>query len=705
MLAFLAAAAALAAAPGPPPAAEYVHPEQCGRARAALASCLASSPSAAALELSTDPLAAATDVQHVRLEIEVTPSTGCLAGSNVMTVASRADALAAFRFRLDLRYHVARVTSRGRTQSWRTIDDATVEVALDPPVANGETFDVTVAYDGCPSSWRPTGIYFDTRFARPLVWTLSEPWYADTWWPCKDDNTDKFTADLLVTAPSSMTVASNGALVASDDVGNGRRRSHWATSYPIAPYLVFFSAGTYNAFSDAFRFDGGSMPVQFYIFPESDNQGNRSAWLEAVPMLGTFSAAFGPYPFAAEKYGIYQFGFGGGMEHQTMTGQGGDNAFEPYLTAHELAHQWWGDMITCATWHDVWLNEGFATYSEALWAERQPGSPGKEALLAAMAARRPRNVNGSVYCYDTGSEGRIFSGDLSYRKAAWVLHMLRRVMGDAAFFDMLAAYREAYAYSSVTTAQFQAVAEAFYGGSLAWFFDPWVYGVGAPEWQFAWRQATAAGRNWVELYLAQTQLAAYPTFTMPVDVRTRTATGEAGRVVLAHARAQHVLFPTDGPIDTLELDPEQWVLATGSTAVAFVEGPPKIVATDPAPGARVGPGRVERILVVFHKDVSASASAFALSGARTGAVPVALAYDRGTATATLTPAAALGPDEYTLIVSDSVTDAASGQALDGEIPGTGGATALPSGDGRPGGSASVRFQVARPVRRHVDAAR
>ena len=147
------------------------------------------------------------------------------------------------------------------------------------------------------------------------------------------------------------------------------------------------------------------------------------------------------------------------------------------------------------------------------------------------------------------------------------------------------------------------------------------------------------------------------------------------------------------------------VLATGSSVVAFVEGPPKIVATDPAPGSRVGPGQVGRVLVAFHKDVSASASAFTLGGARTGAVPVAFAYDRGTATVTLTPAAALGPDEYTLTVSDSVTDAASGQALDGEIPGRGGTTALPSGDGQPGGSASVRFEVTRPVRRHVNAVR
>jgi len=699
VLAPLAVAAALAAASGPPPAGVYVHPERC--ARAALAGCLAESPAAANLELSPDPLASATDVQHVRLDLEVTPSTGCIAGTNLMTIASRSEALAAFRFRLDQRFHIGTVAASGRTQSWRRIDADTVEVALDPPVPDGDTFDLAVAYDGCPYPWRPTGIYFDTRYSSPLVWTLSEPWYSDTWWPSKDDNTDKVTADLLFTVPSTMTVASNGVLVSADDVGNGRRRFHWATSYPVAPYLVFFSAGTYNSFSGTFSYEGGSMPVQFLVFPQSDSQANRDLWLQTVDMLGVFSRDFGLYPFTAEKYGIYQFGFGGGMEHQTMTGQGGGSAFRPSLSAHELAHQWWGDMVTCATWHDIWLNEGFATYGEALWAEGRPGSAGKEALLAAMAATRPGSVDGSVYCYDTSDENRIFSGDFSYAKGAWVLHMLRHVMGDGAFFGMLAGYREAYAYSSVTTAQFQAVAEAYYGGSLAWFFDPWVYGVGAPEWEYAWRQTSAAGRNWVELYLAQTQSAAYPTFAMPLDVRTRSADATAVHVVLADARAQHVLFATDTPVDELEIDPEQWVLATGSTAVAFVEGPPKIVATDPPPEARVASGQAGRIAVVFHKDVSASAAAFALAGARNGQVAFGFSYDRETATATLTPAAPLLPDQYTLTVSDAVTDVVSGQALDGEVPGASGVGPLPSGDGRPGGVAAVRFEVMRPPRRHL----
>jgi len=701
------ALALAAAASGREPPKDLVHPERCGRARAAQLRCLDADAAVTTQELAPDPLAAATDVQHVRLDIEVTPSTGCLGGSNVMTIRSQEDALAAFRFRLDQHFHLGGVTSGGRPQAWRRIDAATVEVTLDPPVANGATFDLAVAYDGCPASWSGEGITFDTRFAHPLVWTLSEPWYADSWWPSKDDNTDKVTADLLFTVPSAMTVASNGVLVAADGVAGGKRRYHWATTYPIAPYLVFFSAGTYDAFSGTFLFEGGSMPVQFLVFPESDTQANRNLWLQTIEMLGVFSDDFGLYPFTGEKYGIYQFGFSGGMEHQTMTGQGGRDSvvFDPYLCAHELAHQWWGDMVTCATWHDIWLNEGFATYGEALWAEGQPGSSGRQALIEAMVAARPHDVDGSVYCYDTTDESRVFSGNFSYLKAAWVLHMLRHVLGDEGFFDMLAAYRQAYAYSSATTAQFQAIAEGFYGGSLAWFFDPWVYGIGAPEWSYSWRQTASAGRNYVEVYLAQTQPASYPTFTMPVDVWTYAGDSGAVHVVLADARAGHALFATDGPVDSLQLDPESWVLATGTTEVAFVEGPPRIVATEPSPGDHIAQALSQQIKVVFHKDVTATAADFSLSGARTGPVAFGYAYDRGTATVTLTPSDALPLDWYTLIVSDAVTDAASAQALDGEVLNPSDPAALPSGNGQAGGSAVVRFEVTRPLRRHLGVAR
>ncbi len=439
-------------------------------------------------------------------------------------------------------------------------------------------------------------------------------------------------------------------------------------------------------------------PVEFFIFPEHDTPSNRDRWLESLSMLDAFSTLFGAYPFAEEKYGIYEFGFPGGMEHQTMTGQG---RFDEALTAHELSHQWWGDLVTCATWHDVWLNEGFATYSEALWLERQAGGDGAQALAGAMAARRPQRVDGSVYVDDVGSESRIFSKDFSYLKAGWVLHMLRHVLGDERFFATLAAYRNLYAYAAATTEDFRTVAETSYGSSLVWFFDPWLYGIGAPSYRFGWRETTAGGRDWVELSVAQTQDTGWPTFAMPIDVRVTSGDRDATHVIWNVARTQHFLLPAAGRVDAVALDPGGWVLASDVTAAAFALGPPRVVATDPAPGARVPSAFVAAVRVVFQEDVVTRAADYWLAGATVGPVPCAFAYDRGGATATLTPAHPLAPDRYTLTIADTVVDAASVQPLDGEVRTADDPGALPSGDGRPGGAAVIRFDVARAPRRHL----
>src|SRR5262249_15754047 len=153
----------------------------------------------------------------------------------------------------------------------------------------------------------------------------------------------------------------------------------WLTNYKTAPYLWFFSSTNYNQWSRTYTYQlpgggTGTMPVEFSIYPASDTAANRAAWEKVVDMLGVFSQLFGEYPFVGEKYGIYQFPFAGGMEHQTYTGQG---TFVEYVTAHELGHQWWGDNVTCRTWNHIWLNEGFATYCEALWEEFKPGSTGQ----------------------------------------------------------------------------------------------------------------------------------------------------------------------------------------------------------------------------------------------------------------------------------------------------------------------------------------
>jgi aminopeptidase N len=637
-----------------------------------------------------------TDVLHYDLDIEIIPSQQRITGHNTMTVRVEpaGAGLSTFEFWLHNALALTDMQVNGSPAAWNRISAAAVVVTLDRSYAPGETFTIRVGYDGQPVSGGFGSINFTSQGGHPLVFTLSEPWYAYTWWPVKEDNRDKATADLRFTVPQTMKVASVGSLQGVEALPGARARYHWKTLYQTAPYLFAFSATVYNEFGATWTYPGVTMPVQFMIYPGSDTASNRNAWLKSVPMLTVFSDLYEVYPFATEKYGIYQFGFGGGMEHQTMSGQGG---FGESLTAHELAHQWWGDMVTCADWHNIWLNEGFATYSEALWLEFQPGSSGTPALHAAMVSRRPTTMDVIVYRYDVSNASTIFSTNAVYRKGSWILHMLRRIAGDEAFFDILREYRARYAYGTAVTADFQSVVETVLGRDMNWYFQPWIFETGAPRYSYGWRHVEAAGSHYVELYLRQIQSSSWPTFAMPLDMHVTVAGHTAVHTVWSDERNEHLLFEVIGPPGAVALDPENWILRSSTTSATFIEGPPKLVRTEPLPGATYAPDELGAVHVHFHKPVSAAAEDFILVRDEQWTVPFGFAYDADALRVTLAPlAGSLPPGEYRLVVLDSVTDLAAGLSLDGEIADPRDALSLPSGDGLPGGGAVILFSVVSP---------
>ncbi|MBU0638470.1 MAG: hypothetical protein KKB50_06355 [Planctomycetes bacterium] len=639
-----------------------------------------------------DPAAAETDVLHYDLEIEIRPADKWLGGTNTMFVRSLVDDLTTFPIRLQQCLGPQRITLNGTALGWQRLDEQRLEVTLDRPYQADEQFVLQVTYAGFPRSlWWGT-LEFASQGEQPLVYSFGAPWYSCTWWPVKESNCDKTTATLAFTVPETLVVASTGLLTDIDVIEPGRKRYQWETVYPTAPYLYCFSATDYHVFSETFVHAEGTMPVDFFVYPSSDTPQTRAALRKSLEMLTCYGELFGVYPFVQEKFGIYQFGFGGGMEHQTMVGQG---QFPEWLTAHELAHQWWGDMITCATWHDIWLNEGFATYAEALWAEHKPGSSGLPALHTRMDEQRPGRVDGSVYVYDCFDADRVFSGDFSYCKAAWVLHMLRHVVGEATFFEILAAYRTAYEYGCATTEDFIAVAEQVYGGKLGWFFEPWVYGSGAPAYEYGWQPVSLGSDHYVAVHVAQVQDAAQARFTMPIDIVVRSAGRATTHTIWNDAGAEHFLLPVTEPVEALAFDPECWILTKPKHAkcVDFVPGPPKIVRITPTPGSNVLAEDVTTIAIAFHRDVLAGSADFGLVGQNTGPVEFICSYDRVTRTATLSPARPLAEDEYTLRVRDTIVTAQDRLALDGEVASARSPLALPSGDGLPGGDVVVRFTV------------
>ena len=530
-----------------------------------------------------------TDVRHYELDLEVSdldsPNNTCtITGRNRMTIRSNVPDLTEFTFRLRSQYDVTEALVNDTIPVTVTTSSKTTRVVtLDRTYGVGEEFTLTIEYTGDSVSAGFGSIQVVTESGSPVVATLSEAYFAYTWWPVKDgdyrapgDNSDKATLDFTITVPNDFVVPSNGVLLAVDVLPGERKRYHWKTGYPIAPYLVSFAAAKYTKWTADYVHARGTMPVEFYIYPSNDTPAHRREWEKVIDMLEVFAPLFGEYPFVDEKYGLYNFPFSGGMEHQTITGQ---NGFGETLTAHELSHQWWGNMITCKTWSDIWLNEGFATYGECLWAEFKTGTSDRAAYFSAIQGRRPcgGGAGGSVYIYpdEIASQGldRIFSYTYSYRKGAWVLHQLRHLVGDDTFFDILADYRAAYAFSSAATDDFAAVAARTSGADLSWFFDQWVYQAGAPAYEYGWDTANVAGQDYLHVRINQVQKASYPdVFMMPVDLAVTVGGGSETITAWNNERTQRFVFPVGGPVAALQFDPDQWILRSSAKEVGYTLG-------------------------------------------------------------------------------------------------------------------------------------
>ena len=492
----------------------------------------------------------AYDVHYYDLDLTPNPTTKVLTG----TVRMKASVVSGPLSTVDLDFYanltVDAVTSGGGAAGWSRSGDL-LTVNLDRAYATGEMMDVVVSYHGAPSAAGYFG--FSTANGRNLVWSLSEPFGARSWWPCKDAPEDKAdSVDVRVTVPSGMITASNGTRVEATDNGTVAV-TRWRERYPIATYLVSITSYPYTVSTDRYRYSPtDSMPIQFFNFPESV-AGVAAVQAKVKDMIAAYAAYFGEYPFVAEKYGHAEFLWSGGMEHQTCTSLG-SNAIIEYIVAHELSHQWWGDLVTCRDFHHVWLNEGFATYCEALWAEATGGAAGYHGdidLNQYFGA-------GTIYVPDLSDENRIFDSNLSYNKGSWVLHMLRHVLGDSTFFAALRQFYVQYGYSTATTEDFRGVCEAVSGRDLDAFFQQWIYGEYYPHYRVSWTSSPGGGGYDVTLNLEQIQT--WQLFNMPLDVTITTGAGERTFVVADSLAAQTFTLHVDTAPTALAVDRDNWVL-------------------------------------------------------------------------------------------------------------------------------------------------
>jgi len=511
------------------------------------------------------------NVVYYRLQLSIDPVEQMIMGN--VTVKAMAEVPGLRRIALDLTdgMVVSRVES-GDKQLPFTHADHKVHITLPRSYSTGDMFEVVVHYGGRPIRTGFGSFSFDSRKGTPIISTLSEPFGARNWWPCQDHPADKAdSVDIVVTVPSELIVASNGLLRSSTNDGDGTTTFFWAERYPITTYLVSLAITNYRTYSEYYHYsDTDSMEVQYYVYPESYDQAKED-FNVTVPMIARYADLFGEYPFVKEKYGMAQFPWSGAMEHQTCTSYGtwlirGDHRYD-WIVAHELAHQWFGDLITMTRWSHIWLNEGFASYAEALWAEHLGGP---DEYHHYMQYFDTGTFPTSVFVYDSTNASALFSKTV-YNKGALVLHMLRHVMGDQAFFAALRTYVTSFAFGNATTEQFRDVCESVYGTDLDWFFQQWIYGRFRPVYEYSWQDSLVQSRHRLTLKIKQTQSSDF--FKMPLDVRVTTQTGDTTLVVWCERAFHSFDFDFETAITDVAIDPDNWVLKE-ITQVTYVDEPP-----------------------------------------------------------------------------------------------------------------------------------
>lgn len=434
-----------------------------------------------------------------------------------------------------------------------------LNVSLPTNVGRGQIDSLTIYYRGTPPNTGLGSFTQQTHGGAPVLYTLSCPYGGRDWWPSKLSLNDKIDSiDIYIKTPTGNKAASNGLLMSTKTEGNNLVY-YWKHRYPITNYLVCFSVTNYVEYSESARLSNGrTLPILNYVYPESEATA-RAQTPALPPILVFYDSLLGTYPYPLEKYGHAQFGWGGGMEHQTMSFVVN---YSRDLLAHELAHQWFGNKVTCGDFRDVWLSEGFATYLTGLSKERFFPSEWPT-WKTSNRSTVTSGTSGSVWVDDITNPGRIYSSRLSYSKGAMVLHTLRFIVGDQAFFQGLRNYladpRLAYGYA--TTPDLQRHLEATSGKNLTSFFQKWFNGQGHPVYDILWEQDPQT--KTVTLKINQTTTHnSVSFFELPVQLKFTDATGLDTVATFSNTYSgQSFSFATNRLFTRAEFDPNVWLIA------------------------------------------------------------------------------------------------------------------------------------------------
>jgi len=507
------------------------------------------------------------DVIYHKLDLSADPTMHFISGTVTTDYIAKED-MSSITFDLSQQLTVSSVIQNGNELAFTQNSDNELIITLQGIQSAGIQATIAVTYSGAPPT-EDSSFVVSQHGDSPVLWTLSEPYGAKDWWPCKQNLNDKIEKlDVFITTPVGYVSVSNG--VEQPMPGNGEisKTTHYQHNYPIPAYLVAIAVSNYSIYTQQAGTAPNEFPIVNYLYPETQAQNEQSLAV-TIPIMNFFEERFETYPFHLEKYGHAQCGFGGGMEHTTVSFMG---SFGRNLIAHELAHQWFGDKITCGSWKDIWLNEGFATYLSGLVVEHLDGFDAFRSWKGSNINNITSQSGGSVYLTDTDtlSSSRIFSSRLTYNKGAMVLHMLRHKLGDDVFFHALKNYLAdpelAYAYAK--TPQLQAHLEAASGLKLTDFFNDWIYKEGFPIYNI-----TVENREEGKAKININQSQSSPSvsfFKMPVTILLTGKEQQLHYVNLENIENGQE-FTVDVPFEVADaaFDPDRDIISGNNTVEVF----------------------------------------------------------------------------------------------------------------------------------------
>ncbi|WP_321252625.1 M1 family aminopeptidase [Psychroserpens sp.] len=511
------------------------------------------------------------DLKYHRLELNVDPGVAFISGTITSYFEAKSD-LSTVTFDLASNMNVSQVTHQGMPLSFTHNTQDELIITLPATQAAGVLDSLSVSYSGNPESSGFGSFEQTTHNGDPVIWTLSEPYGAKAWWPCKQDLIDKIDSiDVFMTTPvfnpsNEAYVAVSNGVEQSQVINGSQKTTHFKHRFPIPAYLIAIAATNYSIYTHNVPNNGNPFDIVNYVYPESLTTAQNGTPV-TVDIMNLFTNLFEEYPFASEKYGHAQFGWGGGMEHTTVSFMG---SFNRNLIAHELAHQWFGNKITCGSWKDIWLNEGFATYLSGLVIEHLDGNT----QFTTWKQQRNNNITsapeGAVYLSDTDTlnVSRIFNGRLSYNKGAMVLHMLRKKIGDATFYQALQDYLNTaeHAFDYAKTNDFIGIVETTSGQDLTEFFNDWLFNEGYPSYTVIWNQPAT---DQVSLTINQTQSdPSVSFFESPVTLRIIGTLGEELDVTVDHiTNGQNFIEAVNFVIQDVIFDPESDIISRNNTTL------------------------------------------------------------------------------------------------------------------------------------------